>query len=335
MLSVSKIVIASVCVAALAAPALGQSVEPAETADRGTANDVWLPGLFQPTSMARADASVTPAPGRSATVAFFDELPEPAVAAPRRPRGRTALTAAMQEGGEGQSDEAQANNPLASFTAFNVQNYYVPSLSELDNQNANTFWLRYAQPIGGKVLFRGSLPISRVPTGGSMTTSGLGDFNAFFAYLFDTGNPAKSFGVGPLVVLPTSSEDETGSGKYQAGVAAVYFDASSSLLQWGALVTWQTDFAGDDDRDDTNLMAVQPFVIVQMGNGYYFRGAPIMAFNLETDSYHVPFGLGIGKVIPTESAVYNFFIEPQFTILDRGPGQPEVQLYMALNMQFR
>ena len=31
----------------------------------------------------------------------------------------------------------------------------------------------------------------------------------------------------------------------------------------------------------------------------------------------------------------NFFAEPQFTILDRGPGQPEFQFYVALNMQFK
>jgi hypothetical protein len=35
------------------------------------------------------------------------------------------------------------------------------------------------------------------------------------------------------------------------------------------------------------------------------------------------------------NTVYNFFVKPQFTILDRGPGQPELQVYMALNMQFK
>ena len=46
-------------------------------------------------------------------------------------------------------------------------------------------------------------------------------------------------------------------------------------------------------------------------------------------------GLGIGKIVKSGDTVYNFFVEPQFTILDRGPGQPEFQLYMALNMQFK
>ena len=232
------------------------------------------------------------------------------------------------------SDEAQANNPLADFRAFNVQNYYVPELSELDDQNANAFWLRYAQPFG-KWLFRGSLPINRVPNGQGTTTSGLGDLNAFFAYLIDTGNPAKSFGIGPQVSLPTATEDETGTGKYQAGFATVYFDGSSPRFQWGGLLTWQTDFAGDDDRADTSLLALQPFYFFQLGKGLYFRGAPIWVFDLETNNYHVPMGLGVGKVMKSGNTVYNFFIEPQFTILHRGPGQPEFQVLMALNMQFK
>jgi hypothetical protein len=48
----------------------------------------------------------------------------------------------------------------------------------------------------------------------------------------------------------------------------------------------------------------------------------------------VPVGLGIGQVIPTPKVVYNVFVEPQFTILDRGAGQPEVQLFVGFNMQF-
>ena len=132
---------------------------------------------------------------------------------------------ASSEEGESSSEPAaaaNANNPLADMQAFNLQNYYIPELSGLDNQNANTFWLRYAQP----------------------------------------------------------------------------------------------------------------FYFVQLGKGLYVRGAPIAVFNLENNSYHVPVGLGLGKVIPTPSVGYNVFFEPQFTILDRGVGQPELQLFVGFNMQF-
>ena len=63
---------------------------------------------------------------------------------------------------------------------------------------------------------RASLPFSRLPTGPGTTTSGVGDLNANFFYLLDTA-PGTNFGVGPQLTLPTASEDETGTGKYQGG----------------------------------------------------------------------------------------------------------------------
>jgi len=226
----------------------------------------------------------------------------------------------------------EANNPLADIVAFNVQNYYIPEVSGVEGAKANNFWLRYAQPFG-KWLFRGSLPVSGVSTPAN-STSGLGDFNAFLAYLFDTGNPGLAVGAGPLLVAPTATEDATGSGKWQGGLAGVLFNGTNPTFQWGGLLTYQTDFAGDDERADTSLMVAQPFYFWQLGKGLYVRGAPLWVFNLERNTYHIPIGLGLGKVMPMGRTVFNFFIEPQFTVLDRGVGQPEFQIYMAVNMQF-
>lgn len=47
--------------------------------------------------------------------------------------------------GVADDDAAQANNPLANMTAFNLQNYYIGDLSSSDDP-ANQFWFRYAQP---------------------------------------------------------------------------------------------------------------------------------------------------------------------------------------------
>lgn len=237
-------------------------------------------------------------------------------------------------GEEGAQDAAQANNPLADFKAFNIQNYYIPEVSGPVDDTANSMWLRYAQPFG-KWLFRGSLPFSRVPTADGESTSGMGDLNAFMAYLFDTGDPSRSVGIGPQLTLPTATDDATGTGKYQAGLAAVYFDASSASFQWGGLATWQKDFAGDSDRDDTSVLALQPFYFFQLGEGLYLRGAPIWLYNLEQNTYNMPIGLGLGKVFPSDKVVYNVFIEPQFTVLSKGPGQPDFQVFIGFNMQFR
>ena len=226
---------------------------------------------------------------------------------------------------------ANANNPLANMVAFNIQNYYYAKLYGTD-ETANTAWLRYAQPFG-KWLMRASLPIQTVPTGaGQDPVSGLGDFNVFFAYLLSDPSSPKQFGVGPLVAAPTATNDAIGADVWQAGAAAVYFNAASPVVQWGGLLTYQTDFAGDGDN--TSLTVLQPFLMIQLGKGTYLRSAPLWIFDIENDTYNVPLGFGIGKVVKKDRTVFNMFIEPQFTILHKGIGQPEFQLFAALNMQF-
>lgn len=226
---------------------------------------------------------------------------------------------------------AKANNPLADMKAFNLQNYYIPKLYGVPDEVANVFWLRAAAPTG-RILWRASLPFSTVPTGAD-PEAGLGDFDLFAAYLA-VQTPTLTFGIGPSVVAPTASNDVLGSGKWQGGVAAVGFASPSPQFQIGALVIWRSSFAGDDARANTNVLAVQPFAFWQLGGGTYLRAAPIWAFDLENDTYNVPFGFGIGKVTKIGRTVFNIFIEPQFTILHNGTGQPAFQLFTALNMQF-
>jgi len=226
---------------------------------------------------------------------------------------------------------ANANNPLANMVAFNIQNYHYAELYGTDD-TANTAWLRFVKPFG-RWLMRASLPISTVPVAGELDpTSGLGNFNVFFSYLLSDPSSPTQFGVGPMVTMPTASDNNLGSDTWQGGAAAVYFNAESQILQWGGLVTYQTSFAGDGA--DVSMAALQPFYFFQIGKGVYLRGAPIWVFNLEDDSYSVPFGLGIGKVLKKDRTVFNIFIEPQWTLLHSGVGQPEFAVFVGLNMQF-
>ena len=247
------------------------------------------------------------------------------------------LTCATQYALADDDAAAQANNPLANMTALNFQDYYIGELTESDD-SANQFWVRYAKPFSiGKQnwLLRASLPVYSYLVGASGDTeTGLSDLNVFAAYLIDTGNPAVSFGIGPQLTAPTATKDELGTEKWSAGFANVLFNAESKRFQYGYLLTWQASFAGDSDRSDVNIAAFQPFAFYQLGGGTYLRAAPIWVYNLENDDYSVPLGLGIGQVIKRGKTVYNVFVEPQFSIADRGPGQPEWQLFMGLNMQF-
>jgi hypothetical protein len=241
-----------------------------------------------------------------------------------------ALPAAAQ--GPSEAELAAANNPLAEISSLTLQNYFVPSLAGTDG-SANTFWLRYARPVG-PFLVRASLPLPTVPVADQPDSiSGVGDFNVFAAYLA-ISRPDTTFGVGPLLATPSATDDPLGTGKWQGGAAAVLFKAPTPELQFGGLLTWQASFAGDEARGDTNVLAAQPFLIFQIGGGTYLRSVPIWVFDLENDTYHVPFGFGIGKVFKSGGMVYNIFIEPQFTILHKGVGQPLFQVLTGLNLQF-
>jgi len=244
-----------------------------------------------------------------------------------------AIFACGTLGAAGPSEEElkQANNPLANFKALNFHNYYVPEVSETAG-TANTFWVRYAQPIkafGGNWLTRMSLPIQRVPTA-TGNESGLGAINAFAAYLFETKDPSVSVGVGPLLALPTSTGDVPGGDTWDIGAAAVFFDARSSQFQYGGLLTYQTDVAGSGKSE---LMALQPFGLFQLGGGWYLRSTGVWVFNLETNDYSVPVGFGFGRVIKADNLIFNFFMEPQATILSDGPGQPDFQVFVGMNTQ--
>jgi len=231
---------------------------------------------------------------------------------------------------------AQANNPLANMKAFNIHNYYIGGLTDTD-KDANQLWLRYAQPfeLGGKWLMRASLPVNSFPAppDGDRET-GIGDLNVFAAYLFDMGDPAISFGLGPSINAPTASKDSLGSDKWAGGFANVLFDARSQKFQYGYLLTWTGSFAGDEDKPDTSIGAFQPFGMYQLGEGRYLRSAGIWTYNFENNNYSMPVGLGFGQVIPRGKTVYNVFIEPQYSVADRGSGQPEWQIFVGLNMQF-
>jgi len=238
------------------------------------------------------------------------------------------------------SDLAKANNPLANMTALNFHNYYISKLNEApDDMYLNTSWIRFAKPLaGGKFLLRISAPLVTTPSASLSTgsgwemKSGLGDINAFLSYSF-ISNATTTVGVGPLLSVPTESEKGLGSGKWQAGFANVAFFAKSPLIQYGYLLTWQTSFAGDDNRDNTSLFAFQPFGMWQLGKGTYLRTASIWAFDLENDYYHIPFSVGIGKIVKVEKTVFNLFVEPQYSVLHSGI-QPQVQIFAGINIQF-
>jgi hypothetical protein len=231
-----------------------------------------------------------------------------------------------------------ANNPLADLMAVSLHNYYFPKLNGIPEESANTFWLRLITPVW-RLIPRVSLPIQVVPApdpiaSGESKVTGIGDLNIFATFVVTPDDSPAMFGVGPIYTAPTASNDALGNGKHEIGVAALTVWTKGVILI-GGLVNYQIGVGGDSNRPRTQFIAAQPFFMLQLGSGYYLRSAPIWFFDIEEPTYNVPFGLGAGKVVITEKVVFNLFIEPQFAVALRGIGQPAVQIFAGMNMQFK
>ncbi len=233
-----------------------------------------------------------------------------------------------------EAEMKQANDPMAHITTVNFHNYYMPAITGEDGSaRANTAWVRVAQPVGERLLLRASIPISMVPTSEG-PKSGLNDASIFGVVLASKKTSANKIGIGPMFVIPTSTDvDNIGSGKWQAGLAGLVFFAKNPALQGGGLVTWQTSIAGKKDKPDVSLLTFQPIGICQIGGGTYLRSAATWTFDLKHGAYDVPVGIGIGHVTKVGKTVFNVFIEPQYSVVNSGIGQPQFQLFAGINMQ--
>jgi len=228
-----------------------------------------------------------------------------------------------------------ANNPLTPTITANLQDQWAPQLYDSDN-STNALLLRGVLPhlFGGvSQILRATLPIATAPsTSGSGNTTGLGDLSLFDLALFK--EEGLVLGIGPQLTLPTASDQALGTGKWQAGLAAVGI-APQTWGLLGGLVTWQHSFAGESDRPTQNNLTVQPFFIYNLPQGVYLRSTAIWNFDLARNNYVIPIGAGVGKVFAqSDGSTINVFAEPQWTVVHDGAGQPKFQLFAGVNFQF-
>jgi hypothetical protein len=232
------------------------------------------------------------------------------------------------------SQEAnEANNPLTPKITANIQDQYISSYYGLDS-DSNALLLRGVLPhklFDWPQILRATVPVVTSPDQPLGQTTGLGDINMFDVLLFKAGS--LELGVGPQLTVPSASKDVLGTGKWQAGAAAIAI-APQAWGLIGGLVTYQHSFAGDGDRPTQNGLQAQPFFIYNLPQAFYLRSTAILNFDLQRGDFYIPVGLGAGKIWKTENGTtFNLFVEPQGTVAHEGVS-PKLQVFMGFNMQF-
>ena len=122
----------------------------------------------------------------------------------------------------------------------------------------------------------------------------------FPAYFSPSDSGSLVWGAGPIVLLPTSTDDRLGGSTWGGGLSAVVLKMQDKWV-YGGLISQVWDFGGSSDpaqNEQIDLLTIQPFVNYNLEDGWYVTAAPIWTRNGENsgDKWTVPLGGGAGKV---------------------------------------
>jgi hypothetical protein len=197
----------------------------------------------------------------------------------------------------------QAQNPIANLVSVPIENDWSPQTG-YKKQDSYVMELKPVVPIhlsdNWTLISRTIIPVIEIPdlAPGVEGTTGLGDASISLFL-----SPAKAgpiiWGAGPIVSLPTASQDILGTKKVSVGPTVVVLRSQGHWL-FGTLVNNLTSVAGPSTHPNVNQMLMQPFVNYNLPRGWYLTTSPIINANWEVDSsqrWTVPVGGGVGRIV--------------------------------------
>ncbi len=205
------------------------------------------------------------------------------------------------EAGENETDELAraAQNPVASMISVPFQNNMNFNFGPLE-KTQNILNIQPVIPFelnkNWNLITRTIIPVVSQPalTPAQDREFGLGD-TVFTAFLSPRDSGQLIWGVGPALLLPTSTDDRLGAGEWGAGPSVVLLTVHGRWVV-GSLFSNVWSFTGDEQ---VNLFSWQYFVNYNLDDGWYLTSAPVITANWEADSdntWTVPFGGGFGKI---------------------------------------
>lgn len=192
----------------------------------------------------------------------------------------------------------QTQNPVSSLISVPFQGNWDFGLRDGDAVGT-TLNFQPVVPFGispnTNVIFRVIMPLTSQPAADGVRINGMGDVlaTAFFS-------PSKTnriiWGVGPVVLLPTSTNNSLGSEKFGVGPSVVVL---TQPRKWtlGFLFNHVWSTSGAKERADVNLTYLQPFANYNLGSGLSAGVSMEASGNWNADeTWTVPLLFNVSKV---------------------------------------
>jgi len=250
--------------------------------------------------------------------------------------------AADEEVGQNSAREEKlakaAQNPIAAMISLPFQNNTDFGVGPEDGTK-NTLNIQPVWPFelndNWNLITRTILPVVSQPgvAQGQDRTNGLGD-TTFTSWFSPKDSGEWTWGVGPVFLMPTATDDVLGANKWGLGASAVLLTMPGKWVI-GSLFSnvWSVEGSGNQD---VNLFTWQYFINYNLDNGWYLVTAPINTANWEVGSdnkWTIPMGGGVGKIVKFGKLPVNLNAQAYKMIKSPANG-PDWQLRAQMQFMF-
>lgn len=154
---------------------------------------------------------------------------------------------------------------------------------------------------------------------------GMSDAQVVYLSALSRGG-ATRVAVGGTFYVPSASSPNLGIGTWGAGPAAglIHLDRAAGVAA-GFLLQSIFSFAGPSARQKQRVVALQPFVVKQLGGGWSLRSADAQwATDFTRRSTILPISLGVAKLFPVGSQALNIVLADVVTVIHaNAPAAPK------------
>ncbi|WP_229005861.1 transporter [Roseibium aggregatum] len=218
----------------------------------------------------------------------------------------------MTPAGAQDSDLAKKlSNPVASLISVPFQWNYDHGFGPADG-NKVTLNIQPVVPFSlnedWNLISRTILPVVWQDdiAGNSGTQFGLSDTTQSF--FFSPKEPTSGgiiWGLGPVLLLPTGTDDLLSTRKWGAGPTGVVLRQSGPWT-YGGLVNHVWSYAGDDNRNDVNSTFLQPFLSYTTDDAWTFTLNSESTYDWTSDEWSVPINAMVAKLVTIDKQPISF-----------------------------